>query len=78
MNDKLRIKKLEEMLIKVLWMARRYADGRCTYAPSDVNQVIDEALNMGLKIDKDPTLDDPMYARDGQLGQWINGRFEKE
>ncbi len=66
---------LRTIIQETLWMARRYADGRCTYAPSTVNEAIDAALALGLHITTDA--DGTMYAKDGQLGQWKDGRFVK-
>lgn len=44
------------------WMARRYADGRNTYAPSMFNQAIKKAVEGGWLQGTD---DEPLYARDG-------------
>ncbi len=72
-----RIRKLEYIIRETLWMARRYADGRRTYAPGTVNEAIDLALELGIDI-AGPT--EPIYATDGDLGEWNpdTGKFEKE
>jgi hypothetical protein len=69
--------KLKSLLGETLWMARRYADGRSTYAPSIVNESIDFAVSLGVRIDPD---DGKMYASDGDFGNWNpeTKRFSKE
>lgn len=69
-----------QMTYEILWMARRYADGRSTFAPSTVNEIIDQLIKDGIKIDKDTTLRDPegLYASDGMFGFWRDGRFVKQ
>lgn len=64
-------RKLRYIIEQTLWMARRYADGRRTYAPSDLNQCIDLALSLGIDIKPD-YIHEPatMYARDGDFGLW--------
>ena len=36
-----------EAINEILWMARRYADGRLTYAPSMFNDAYDSLKNRG-------------------------------
>lgn len=36
-----------EAINEILWMARRYADGRLTYAPSMFNDAYDSLKKMG-------------------------------
>ncbi len=69
---------LATIIRDILWMARRYADNRMTFAPSTVNEAIDKAKALGIEIHGD--VDVGMYARDGQLGSWNSEkqRFEKE
>jgi hypothetical protein len=69
---------LLDVMREVIWMARRYADGRSTYAPTTVNETIDYLLSKGMTIEADTTIG--MYARDGDLGEWNRERqrFEKE
>lgn len=43
-------------LKETLWMARRYANGRQTYAPAIVNRHIAEFERLGFKVEDDPTL----------------------
>lgn len=45
------------------WMARRYADGRMTYAASTVNEHTRTLLALGVKLN--PTGDGTIWARDG-------------
>ena len=59
---------LRSALQETLWMARRYADGRMTFAPTDVNKVIDYCQSINLSIE--PDSDIGVYARDGHLGNW--------
>lgn len=59
--------KLKEIIRETLWMARRYADGRCTYAPETVNKCIDLALELGIELNGPP---EEMYAKDGMFGEW--------
>jgi hypothetical protein len=69
--------KLRRIIQGTLWMARRYADGKTTYAPGLVNESIMMAQELGVDLDG-PT--DPPYAKNGMLGEWNpeNKTFEKE
>lgn len=71
------LKAAHSIIIETLWMARRYADGRMTFAPTTVNECIDAAIKLGIDIQPD---NDDMYATDGTLGKWDpkRGKFEKE
>jgi predicted CopG family antitoxin len=62
------IEKLRYYLKETLWMARRYAHNRSTYAPGMVNEAIQGALELGVKIE--PDNDIGMYADDAGLGKW--------
>jgi hypothetical protein len=64
---KKRIADLEDIVIETLWMARRYADGRSSYAPDTVNRAIDKAKELGIHR---PITREPDYARDGDFGEW--------
>ena len=80
-NDKDRIQALEYIVRETLWMARRYAHNRRTYAPSIVNECVDIAnKQLNLNILPDTVDDIEMYARDGDLGKWNTEmqRFERE
>lgn len=46
------------------WMARRYADGRSTYAPSLLNEVTRRLLSTGMILEAD-TCDGTNFAVDG-------------
>jgi len=62
-------RKLREIVFDTLWMARRYADKRSTYAPSIVNKAIDAAIELG--IPPAPDIDiETGYCRDGMFGDW--------
>lgn len=71
-NEKLRL-----IVSETLWMARRYADGRSTYAPLVVNECIGKALELGIDMSGPP---EEIYASDGMLGKWNPElkMFEKE
>jgi len=58
---------LQHIIEETLWMARRYADGRSTYAPETVNKCIDKALEIGIDLSGPP---EEMYASDGMFGEW--------
>lgn len=68
---------LADVLRETIWMARRYADGRMTYAPTTINRAIDTLKAMGIQVEPDGATG-KTYARDGHLGEWRNGKFEKE
>jgi len=61
---------LREIIKDTLWMARRYADGRMTYAAITLNEALDRAASIGLTVEDDATLKDPKYATDGNFGFW--------
>jgi hypothetical protein len=58
---------LRRMVVDLQWMARRYADGRKTYAPSMVNDITLQALRMGIPIKK-ANEDEEIWAYDGMFG----------
>lgn len=63
-----REQELEKIIIDTIWMSRRYADGRRTYAVSMVNDAIDKCKELGIEIKKDDTLlSGNEYASDGDL-----------
>lgn len=68
---------LKYILREILWMARRYADGRKTYATLMCNEALNTARRLGVKINPDCTTQDPDYAVDGMFGHWLNGQFVK-
>jgi hypothetical protein len=76
LNNRIRKLEIERVALRTiisetLWMARRYAHGRSTYAPYAVNRQIDTALSLGIKILPDEAMDIPsLYADDGMLGRW--------
>ena len=53
-----RITLLEQVIQDTLWMARRYANRRQTYAPSMVNDALDKLASIGVIIADDKTLID--------------------
>ena len=60
------------LISEILWMARRYADGRKTYAVSMFNDTYDDLRDLlGDGIDQqtgDATIKNYPYATDGQFG----------
>lgn len=53
----------------VSWMARRYASGRCSYAPSMYNDAIRAVSKLGLELQPDGIeLEGTIWAKDGDLG----------
>jgi len=75
-----RLALLEEVVTETIWMARRYAHGSRTFAPTTVNESIDTCLAMGIKITEDRVDSILMYAKDGGLGEWLpnKGKFQDE
>jgi hypothetical protein len=53
------------------WMARRYADGRCSYAPGMFNGRVRDLLAAGFELGQ------PLFARDG-MGRAFDGLTEEE
>jgi len=69
-----RIATLENALKETLWMARRYADGRATYAASSYNSVVRQLLELGVSL---PKTDGTLWARDG-MGRRYDGLTDAE
>jgi hypothetical protein len=59
---------LENIIRETMWMARRYAHGRSTYAPDQFNKALDQAIDLGLNIPADKN--GKIYADDGMFGEW--------
>lgn len=53
----------DEDIANLHWMARRYADGRMTYASSMFNEITRKLLVSGVKLN--PTGDRTIWAGDG-------------
>jgi hypothetical protein len=53
---------LAEVIQDIHWMARRYADGRSTFAPSTFNYAIGRAMAVGVEL---VPVDDTLWAKDG-------------
>lgn len=58
---------LKEAVAEIWWMARRYADGRSTYAPHQFNSVTQWLRSCSLLTDTD---NGELWASDGDLGRW--------
>ena len=69
---------LRNVIRETLWMARRYAHKRSTFAPTILNECIDELKKLDINIELD-TAEDIEYAEDGMFGKWNpeTQRFEK-
>jgi hypothetical protein len=78
-DSKVKLANLEYIVRETLWMARRYAHGRSTFAPTTVNECVDLAIKIGIKVEVDG-INGQTYADDGGLGKWKpeHQRFEKE
>lgn len=78
-KPKSRIKQIEEenealryIVAQTLWMARRYADGRSSYATAMFNDSVYELDRAGLAhlFTGDPAEDYKRFADDGMLGKY--------
>ena len=72
-----RCKLLTTIVKNTIWMARRYAHKRSSYATSMLNESIDTALALGVEIEDDVHIG--RYADDGMFGTWdpSTGRWVK-
>lgn len=65
-NWKQRCEYLESIILDIHWMARRYADGRMTYAPDKFNRAMIKAITLGIPLKKDIIVHPPsIFAQDG-------------
>lgn len=58
-------------ILDLHWMARRYADGRCSYAPTLLNRRVRDLLAFGYELKS------PLFARDG-MGRLYDGLSDDE
>lgn len=58
---------LLDVVLDARWMATRYADGRSTYAPGEINRGTRLLLALGAQITPDP-ITGSVWARDGMYG----------
>jgi hypothetical protein len=65
---------LKKIIVDIAWMARRYADGRKTYAVGMYNDACFDAVNLGCRIRPDFAEDGKLFARDG-MESMENGMF---
>jgi len=56
LNRTERERELEKIVVDTMWMARRYACGRLTFAPQIVNQCLEKLDKLGIVITDDSTL----------------------
>ncbi len=66
---------LRRIVADLHWMARRYADGRSSYAVSLFNERVRQLVN--LKIRLNPTADGKIFARDS-MGEEYEGVSREE
>lgn len=57
---------LRNALTDTIWMARRYASGRSTYAPGSVNDAVRTLRGLGVSLGVGA--DGTVWARDGMFG----------
>ena len=62
-----RCTQLESVIHDIWWMARRYATGRYTYAPSMFNDAINQAITLGVDLGHPDTVEEPstFHAKPG-------------
>ena len=53
---------LRRVIYEIHWMARRYATGRSSYAPSMFNDALKVAIDLGCDIRPDVADNDKIYA----------------
>jgi len=63
--------RIDQAVHDLHWMARRYADGRCSYAPGMFNGRARDLLTAGFD------LGEPLFARDG-MGRAFDGLTDEE
>ena len=59
------------------WMARRYCDGRATYATSTFNKITKDALRLGIDLDVTYRADGTVFAHDSG-GRTCDGLLAEE
>ena len=67
--------KYQRIIQDLHWMARRYADGRSTYAPGLLNEHTRDLLKYGFTLN--PTADETIWAR-SPLGRGHDGLSDLE
>lgn len=69
-----RCSQLERVIQDIQWMARRYAHGRKTFAPSIYNEAIQLAQDLGMEFKTD-AIDGLIEAKDGDIDRdWFEAR----
>lgn len=63
--------RIDQAVHDLHWMARRYADGRCSYAPGMFNGRVRDLMAAGFELCQ------PLFARDG-MGRAFDGLTEDE
>ena len=56
---------LKKICVDLAWMARRYADGRQTYAVSMYNNCVTSLISMGVTLQGDRIANNSVWAKDG-------------
>lgn len=59
------------------WMARRYADGRSTYAARTYNDHTRKLQALGVSLHPDPIVNGSVWARDG-MGRAFDGLTDEQ
>lgn len=68
-KEKMLVAELKDVIEAIHWMARRYATGRHTYAPSMFNDAIRIAKKHGVHLKPDSIETPPtLWAEDGDYG----------
>lgn len=58
---------LKKVIKDIFWMARRYAHGRHTYAPSIVRDAWKKCVELGMHFEKDLTIEPPADFKEGAI-----------
>lgn len=61
-----KIKILEGIIQDIFWMARRYAEGRQSYAPGMYNDAIIKAMSLGMRFEMG-NKDEDLFANDAGI-----------
>jgi len=70
-----RCRALERIVVDLHWMARRYADGRASYATGLFNGHTRDLIRLGIHLN--PTGDGTIWARD-RMGRGCDGLTDEE
>lgn len=68
---------LRRLIVPLAAWARRYCDGRSTYATNWYNEIVRELIKLGIKPRPDPACGGQVWARDGG-GRAFDGLTDDE